>query len=116
LSPERSEVQEDPTGQTLSINIDVINGSDGMIQDVEIRIPGSEQVRRLHFIPPGQTMSRRFDYLEPDYYLMNVGCCGGPSSTYELRVDLEFTDSTGRRWSRGGWDSPVRIISDAKHE
>jgi hypothetical protein len=35
----------------------------------------------------------------------------GPSSDYELRVNLAFTDSAGRRWIRSGWDSPVRVIT-----
>jgi hypothetical protein len=85
--------------------ITVTNHSDAFVFDVVVRIPGEEQRVLLHYIAPGASEDAEFRYIPNDYYVQHVGC-GGPYTPYALRVDLEFTDASGRRWRRSGWDQP----------
>lgn len=94
--------------ETQSQWINVLNESDGFVFDVIVRIPGSDLRRVIHYIKPGSTESTDFRGLPDDYYVMHVSC-GGPLMPYQLRAIVEFTDPSGRRWRRHGWDQPQRL-------
>lgn len=99
---------EDPGSNTVFQYIDVTNHSDAFVFDVVVRIPGEDQRKLIHYIPPRATESAEFRHIPNDYYILHVGC-GGPFSPSQLRVTLEFTDASGRRWRRTGWDQPERM-------
>ncbi len=97
---------DDPETGQLTVNVS--NESDAFIFDVIVRIPNHLQRYVIHFIKPGKAQIAEFRGVSPEYYIENVSC-GGPFTPYELRVMLEFTDPSGRRWRRNGWDQPVRL-------
>jgi hypothetical protein len=102
------ESPEAPGRGTMFLYIDVTNHSDAFVLDVVVRIPGEEQRKLVHYIKPGTTESAEFRHIPNDYYVQHVGC-GGPFSPYQLRVTLEFTDASGRRWRRTGWEQPQQL-------
>ncbi|MFF4894692.1 hypothetical protein [Micromonospora chersina] len=90
------------------LHIVVQNHSESFIFDVVARIPGSPTRCLIHFIKPGGSSEAEFRSLSYDYHIMHVGC-GGPYTPYQLRVTLEYTDPSGRRWRRVGWDQPSQL-------
>lgn len=106
-----TENPENPDSGTLFQYIDVTNHSDAFVFDVVVRIPGEEQRKLIHYIKPGATESAEFRHIPSDYLVQWVGC-GGPFSPYQLRITLELTDASGRRWRRTGWEQPERLPAD----
>ncbi|MEU8241429.1 hypothetical protein AB0C07_24545 [Actinoplanes missouriensis] len=97
---------DDPETERLFINVS--NESDAFVFDVIVRIPNHPQRYVLHYIRPGKSEIAEFRGVSPGYYSEQVSC-GGPFTPYQLRVVLEFTDPSGRRWRREGWDQPRRL-------
>ncbi|MER7461233.1 hypothetical protein [Micromonospora sp. NPDC126480] len=90
------------------LHISVQNHSNSFVFDVVVRIPGTPIRRLIHFIKPGGSEDAEFRSLPYDYHIMHISC-GGPYTPNQLRVTLEFTDPSGRRWRRVGWDYPLRL-------
>jgi hypothetical protein len=107
------EIQPNPDDpeRSYSLHINVSNESNAFVFDVVVRIPGHDQRKVIHYIRPGQSEKTEFRGVPGDYVVRHVSR-GGPSTPYQLRVVLEFTDPSGRRWRRRGWEQP-RQLPDA---